>query len=189
MLKEVIHGLVGMLITEQPTLNDIKKWYVDEVLPLRSPGDLNRAKRMGKGFSAFIYGNSSDPKGLCGDVTTFIFETFEKKYPSFLAGHAGFELGAILKVGSVVNNHIANIIYPYSLSKYIPMSMYVTDKRLIAPDTKEFREGILSARDMEKDIWVLDLFYLEQPQTLAEWLEKRDYPVSELRMGREADFA
>ena len=189
MKQEIINNLVAALTGDiQPNLNDIKQWYIAEVLPKRNQNDLDITNRMGKGFKAYFYGNTSDPHGVCGDVTLFVFTSFEKKFPTFLPSRAGFNIGAILKVGGSTENHIANIIYPFSMENYFPISIYVDDKRLAQPNTKPFNENLLTTNGLENDIFVLDLFYLEQPQSLLSWLAKRNYPISELKIGREYDF-
>lgn len=189
MLQEIINNLVAALTGDiQPNLNDIKQWYITEVLPKRNQNDLDRTSRMGKGFKAFLFGNNSDPHGVCGDVTSFVFTSFENKFPTFLPSRAGYNIGAILKVGDSTENHIANIIYPFSIENYFPISIYVSNKRLAQPNTKPFNENLLTTSGLENDICVLDLFYLEQPQSLLEWLSKRNYPTSELKIGRESDF-
>ena len=74
------------------------------------------------------------------------------------------------------------------MENYFPISIYVDDKRLAQPNTKPFNENLLTTNGLENDIFVLDLFYLEQPQSLLSWLAKRNYPISELKIGREYDF-
>ena len=189
MIQEIINNLVATLIGDnQPNLNDIKEWYIKEILPKRNQNDLDRTNKMGKGFKAYLFGNSSDPHGVCGDVTSFVFTSFENKFPTFLSSRAGFNIGAILRVGVPSENHIANVIYPLNMDNYIPISIYVSNKRLVQPNTKPFNENILTTTGLENDILVLDLFYLEQPQSLLSWLTKRNYTISELKIGREYDF-
>lgn len=187
MLQEIINNLVSVLNGNQPNLNDLKQWYTNDVLPQRSIADLDRTNRIPKGFKAFFVGNNPDPHGVCGDVTLYMFRNFEAKFPAFLPSISGYNIGAILKEGISINNHIANIIYPFDLEKYLPIDLPVGNNRLMEPYRRFCAENV-SLSHLENDIYVVDLFYIEPPQTLFDWLAKRDYSEATVTIGRENDF-
>lgn len=187
MLQEIINNLVSVLNRNQPNLNDLKQWFINDMLPQRSGADLDRTNRIPKGAKAFFFENNPDPHGVCGDVTLYMFRSFESKFPGFLPSISGYNIGAVLKEGISVTNHIANIIYPFDLEKFLPINLPVGDNRLMEPFRRYCAENV-SLSHLENDIYVFDLFYIESPQTLLEWLTKRDYSEATLTIGREYDF-
>lgn len=172
---------------QQPNLEDVKNWYKTEILPLRtaSPSSISR---FAKGYSALLFKNTPDVNGVCGDVVSFLFQEFEKKYPQFLSAYAGFNLGALLNTGSPSFNHIANVLYPYKLDKHLPLMLYSENEKLMEPELTNNTNPELIGSKLENEIIIMDLFYKEEPQTLKQWLQKRGYYNEEFKLGREFDF-
>lgn len=187
-LKIALNMLAATLVSDQqPKSEDVIKWYKTEILPLRtaSPGSISR---FFKGYSALFHKNTPDVNGVCGDVVSYLFREFEKKYPQFLSAYSGFNLGAILKTGVPSFNHIANVIYPYKLEKHLPITLSSENKILKDPALKDNTDPELNESKIKDEIIVLDLFYKEDPQTLNQWIEKRGYNNEEFILGREYDF-
>jgi hypothetical protein len=182
-----------------PTLGEVKKWFEEKVIPLRTAAAGFSMNRVWKSPRGVIAGNVEDPNGLCGDASFFVSEEYNRQFKTVYTSD-GYVMGAVLwEGGSLQQNHIANVMLLAAKSgkeNYIYNSS-TQQIELLRPPTSTVRTSTVGAEpitqystDLLFGLWVLDLYYKMPPQTLRFWWARRDSSLSgTITIGQPQDFA
>jgi hypothetical protein len=174
-----------------PTLVEVDKWFETSVIPKRTTSagfSINRIIKTPRG----LLGNTSDPNGLCGDASLYVYEAFDKAFPkTFRDTSDGYQLGGILWEGAILN-HMANVMLPKSVGK-----LYVYEVKGKAPmpivpalegrASYVMKKGTMSGKELA-GLHVYDLYYKKRT-TVEDWWQELDEMGGRLTVGLEQDFA
>jgi hypothetical protein len=178
-----------------PSLADIDTWFDKKILPQRTAWSGVSLNRVYKSPHRIFAGNQSDPNGLCGDTTLFVFDSFDATFKTTVWTSDGYQLGAILWKG-FASNHMANVMLPKAAARMqtfvmagptpVPLSVASLQQRAsFVPKAKSAAD--LGGKQL-LDLHVYDLYYKKRT-TVAAWWKDLDDMKGELTVGLQADFA
>ncbi len=151
----------------------ITQWFKQEMIPKRTVSAGFSANRVWLGPRSLWVGNESNPNGLCGDCTQYVYENFWAHFGGLKAAN-GCDLKAIWWEGPVFN-HIANILAPPTMGKKEKFRYDKTKNRLVSVDNEK-----APANQTIMNALVLDLYY-KKVQTVRQWwmdLDKLDDTIT-----------
>ena len=178
-----------------PSLADIDAWFDRTILPQRTAWSGVSPNRLYKTPHRIVAGNQSDPNGLCADTTLFVFDSFDATFKTTVWTSDGFQLGAILWNGFMLN-HMANVMLPRAAARLQTFVMVGNTPMSRTTYSLQQRASFVakakSAADLEGrqllNLHVYDLYYKKRT-TVADWWEDLDSKKGELTVGLQADFA
>lgn len=154
---------------QKPNVAEVKTWFKSEVIPKRTTSAGFSVNRIVKGPRAMVFGNQSDPNGLCGDVTSYVADAYFDKYFSYQTTD-GFEMLMLLWEGTLLN-HIANVLIPVKSTQEQIYKIRGTESlQLIGQEVagvKTFNKNDLFG------LVVLDLYY-KKITTVEDWWKDLD---------------
>ncbi|MGH6927610.1 MAG: hypothetical protein ACREEV_04765 [Dongiaceae bacterium] len=177
-----------------PSLADIDAWFDKKILPQRTAWSGVSPSRIYKTPHRIFAGNQTDPDGLCGDATLFVFDSYDATFKTTIWTSDGYQLGAILWNG-FVSNHMANVMLPKAAARLQTFVMAGAAPMLRSTYSLQQRASFVpkakSAADLDgKDLLnlhVYDLYYKKRT-TVGAWWEDLDKKKGELTVGLQADF-
>lgn len=178
-----------------PSLADIDAWFDKHVLPKRTTWSGGSPNRLYKTPHRWFAGNQSDPDGLCGDTTLYVFDAYDATFKTTVWTSDGYQLGAILWKG-LASNHMANVMLPKAAARMQtfvkvgdwPMSLAMHSLRQRTSFVpKEKTQAQLGGKDL-LGLHVYDLYYKKRT-TVAGWWLQLDAGRGEVTVGLQADFA
>ena len=180
---------------QTPSLADIDAWFDKKILPQRTAWSGVSPNRIYKTPHRKVAGNQSDPNGLCGDTTLFVFDSYDATFKTTVWTSDGYQLGAVLWNG-FVSNHMANVMLPKAAARLRTFVMVGSAPMSRATYSLQQRASFVpkakTAADLDGkellSLHVYDLYYKKRT-TVGAWWEELDHRKGELTVGLQADFA